>query len=111
MGEPLRLVGENFECRTYDQDHAFLYTFAGELACYDHVFLLHDETETEVEHGRYIWKDDPAYEDASEHLLCNDFPVCLNFREVSDTDLDIFNWEFGLEEAAKVNSVPEDWVQ
>lgn len=107
--KPLRIITTNNERVEFDHERAYLYTYAGENACYNHVFLVFPETDRDNEHAVYVWQDDPLYKDASEHLLENGFQVALNLIRVSEQDRQFFDWHFGLEEFEKTDTYPEAW--
>ena len=101
----LRILSANYEVHSYDREHAFLYTHVGQLACYDHVFLL-DVEEDGSETGQYMWKSDPAYEDSKQFMIDNEFPLHMNLPDVTEEDKEIFDWHF-LADAS--DTMPEGW--
>lgn len=106
--EPLRIDTEDgtFE---FDRKHAYLYTFIGELACYDHVFLLHEVEEgEEVPTAEYIWSDNEIYPLIAEYLKDNDFPQCINSPTVQKQDREVFSWHFGTDNLP--DTIPEHWT-
>lgn len=100
----------------FDKEHAQLFTFIGEGAVHDHVFLLYEPEGGEDPTARWLWKInpqtlilDPDYVDAYEHMMVNDYPAALNAFRVSEQDKRIFNWQFGIEEFHREDVFPE-WM-
>lgn len=117
MEEPsFNMIDEEGEPREFDRHHAYLYTFIGEKAIYDHVFLLTDDPEDGIPTAHYLWKIqpgnleiDPLYEVAADYLKDNDFPCCLNGHSISQQDLEVFDWQFGVNELHDADTYPQDW--
>lgn len=69
-----------------------LFTFFGDLAMYNHVFIVVGEDpdaedfENEIE-GRYIFSDDRRYPDLLKFVILNDFPQVLNRNDVLDIEV------------------------
>lgn len=106
--EPLRIEAED-EILEFDRQHAFLYTFMGANACYDHVFVVYDGEDGHAPSAEYIWSDNPVFPEASEYLFDNDFPLCLNGIKPSKQDREVWRWQHGLEEFDQMESFPEHW--
>jgi hypothetical protein len=76
-----------------DRSNATLYTFWGDLATRDHVFLVTDpgaETDSTVT-GTYIFNWSSAYEHLVEFMIENQYPCRLNQLSVPECDENAFN--------------------
>lgn len=65
---------------TANRFNTTLYTFFGDLAMYNHVFIVTAEdadAEDEVE-GQHVFCDDPRYQALWELVIYHDFPAVLN---------------------------------
>lgn len=67
-----------------------LFTFAGNLACYNHVFVAR-ETEGDSAIGNYIFQTSETYKDITKFMETEAFPQHLNLPDVADCDRDAFN--------------------
>lgn len=102
----LDLAGQSIEATRYN---TALYTFAGELACYDHIFVVREVKESGVISGNYIWQSDDVFDEVRKRLRYLEFPQFLNSVEVSDSDVTAFNnRHYGDIKASDV--FPEAWV-
>lgn len=67
-----------------------LYTFAGELACYSHIFVTREVTDDGVVRGNYIWQTDDIYGEVVKKLRYFEWPQYLNILQVSEGDVQAF---------------------
>jgi hypothetical protein len=85
----LKINGQEF---TATRKNATVFTFLGDLACYDHIFLnLTDEID-DANIG-YIWCSSPNYEKLANFMDENKFPMHLNMPEVHEMDVRHFETE------------------
>ena len=104
------MAGEQFEATP---DNASLFTFAGNLASRNHVFLetgKSDKPNTTI--GTYVFSVHPTYKPLSEHLIENDFPVHMNLREVADCDENAYQKLIDQAIAGEEDfeTIPDDWA-
>ena len=101
------LVGENnFVVR---RSNASLFTFMGEAAIYDHVFLdISELSENGENQGTYVFRQSDSFSSLAKFLVKNDFPLHANMQAVSDTDRNV--WEkYYLSDVRGTDSFPEEW--
>jgi len=80
----LNMHGEEFEATP---DNTSLYTFIGDLASRNHVFIetaTSDKPNTTI--GTYVFSVHPTYQPLMKHLIENDYPVHMNLRAVAECD-------------------------
>lgn len=99
---PLIINGEDHELHRWNTS---LFNYAGELACYDHVFVVTEDTD-ETQSGWYIFQTAEAYEELGVFIVENDFPAHTGLLEICDMDVEAWESHFLTEEAC----FPEDWV-
>ena len=92
------------------RDEATRFTFLGELAIYNHVFLhkpniLGDDSGV---NGLYIFKLAPTYKRIDTFMFDNDFPAVINQTEVPECDQQAFDTAIK-QEFTNFNEVPDDW--
>lgn len=90
-----------------DRNNSALFTFLGDLAMHDHVFVL---TNAENNSGSYIFRHSPVFDAISEYMMENDFPMHLNMTEVAECDQQAFQ-KCLEQEAADLDGIPDDWVE
>ncbi len=98
------------ELVVFSRFNSCVYTFFGELAVYNHIFVeIADLGDNAIE-AYYIFKDNPMYQKIGKFMLENRFPMFLNQVEVPVVDLEAWNSHFiiDLEES---EIVPEDWIE
>lgn len=87
--------------------NTMLFTFMGELACYDHIFLMLEETPEGVA-GRYMWSSNESYPKLKEYMLEHNYTTYLNVQEISDEDKS--SWEeHHLKDIRRDDTFPETW--
>ena len=101
--------GRTFEMNA---DNSTLYTFAGKLAMYNHVFLVTGESEDDgMTIGTYVFHHAEAYNPLASFMVQYDFPMVLNRRDVPQCDLDAYGRYIdqvaGSEEVP--DTLPEGW--
>jgi hypothetical protein len=101
----LNVSGEEI---TIHRANTALYTFAGEISFYSHVFVAKEIVEGRTK-GIFIFCDSEAYEPIEEFIKDNDFQMHLNLTDVLACDREAY-----LKQAsADVNtdrSFPATWV-
>ena len=86
-------------------DNTALFRFAGQLAMYDHVFMLTDE---EKELGTYIFNQNDAYEQMEDYIIEYDFPIHDNMRSVAECDQRAFE-KFVQSQMTDIADFPPEW--
>lgn len=81
--EPALEITMNGEKLIAHRGNTALFTFIGELAVYDHVFILTDE---ETNSGGYLFKNQKIWSEMTSFLLENLYPMHLNMEEVAECD-------------------------
>lgn len=103
----ITVSGEPFEINRYNTS---LFTFIGELALKDHVFLVLKDDENGVE-GTYIWEyfQEDAYVALAGFIIEHDFPQHLNATQMAQCDDDA--WENAIKaNLSDINDfIPEDF--
>lgn len=101
----LEIGGKDFEA---NRRNTFLYTFLGELAVYDHIFML---TEPDRPAGSFIFKAvfPVEYNDIGAFMVEHHFIAHMNAQEVCEGDQDAFNRATMGDLAS--DSFPEDWAR
>jgi len=84
-----------------------MFTFLGDLACYDHVFICVNEEEGS---GAYLFKNQQIWRDLAGFIMENQFPMHLNLPEVAECDVDAFNGTF-YGDIRHMDSFPADWAE
>jgi hypothetical protein len=88
------------------RENTYLYTFMGELACYDHVFIVSTEDDGSNS-GHYLWNSNSTFNEVAEYMLDKEFTVHLNLPNISDMDREVFE-EFHYKDIRSSN-FPPDW--
>ena len=99
----LRIGGKDFE-GTPDNMH--LYQFAGEMAMYDHVFIIREQLDNDQVRATYVFSEAPVYKQLVDHMIANSFPLHLNLREPAKPDIEA--WESNNLSDLQ-DFVPDDW--
>lgn len=100
----IRADGETVEAR---RENTTLYTHLGQLALYNHVFVVTDE---EAPAGFYIWAAfHNNFDQIAQYMFENDYPMHLNMQGLSQLDLDAFDRHVTMTCADVDNGVPENW--
>lgn len=105
----LRVNGEDFESTPLNTS---LFTFAGELAMYDHVFLITGEEESPQRLlGAYVFKtlQEEAYKTLHVHIKKNKYPQHLNMLIAPQCDRDAFD-NIAFNDLSGMDGVPEGWT-
>jgi hypothetical protein len=98
----LNINGETYRA---DRHNTSLFTFLGELGCYDHVFVSLAEDECV-----YLFKNQQIWKDLVGFIMENEFPMHFNLNEVAECDRDAYNATF-LSDLAQTNTVPKEWIE
>lgn len=100
----IKLGGNDFEM---NRSNSFLFTFLGDLAIHDHVFLL---TQEDRSRGAYIFKvcHPEPFRQLGEYMLANDYMAHLNLQEVCDGDADAFR-RATMGDLLSESGIPESW--
>jgi hypothetical protein len=104
----LNINGEPYNA---NRKNTTLFTFAGSLAIYDHVFcVLGEEEAADTYRGCYIFKiaQEKLYGTLGKFIVDNNFPQILNRNEVPECD--ITAWENRMfNDLRHESGVPEPW--
>lgn len=94
----IRVNGQEFLAR---RENTSLFRHLGKHAIFDHVFLQTGENE-----GAYIFNHVGGYEELSDYMMQNGYPMHVNLPEASPLDQDAYmraaTQDLG-------DSFPEDW--
>lgn len=109
--EPLRLTvnGEEFEATPLNTS---MFTFAGEAAMYDHVFLITNEEQEPPRYlGAYVFKtlQQEAYQALAQHIKKHKYPQHLNMLIAPQCDRDAFD-NIAFNDLTGTDGVPEGWT-
>ena len=99
-GEPYRM----------NRNNSSLFTFCGELAVYNHLFLVQEEKE-EAAVGTYVWKSCPAFQQLVSFVVEHAYPMHLNLTEVAQCDMNAFDAYLHREAADLDGDFPDEWNQ
>ena len=83
------------------------FTFLGDLAVYNHVFIITHETDEEAS-GWYMFNTADAYEEVIDFIRENELPQHLNLTECSEMDLTAWFSHY-MGDALTGESFPEEW--
>ena len=72
-----------------NRENTILFTFFGELAVYNHVYLI-PERINRREIGGYVWSDNKIYQPVVDFIVANCFAQRLNSNDVANEDLRAF---------------------
>lgn len=89
-----------------DRHNSALFSFVGDLAMHDHVFVLLDQ---ETNSGTYIFRHNEIFGALAEYMVENSFPMHLNANEVAECDQDAFNRSIS-QMSQDVETIPDDWL-
>lgn len=104
--EPVLEITMNGEKLLATRDNTSLFTFVGELACFDHVFIVTDE-ENNV--GGYLFRNQEIFPQLAGFLFENMYPMHLNLPEVAECDQRAFDATmYG--DIRSTDTFPETWL-
>lgn len=84
-----------------------IYRFHGRLYVYDHIFCVVDATKKE---GIYLFRHQPGYEQAANHMMDNDYPAMINLRRISSSVVEAFHDIVRIDALADVEKgIPREW--
>lgn len=107
MDEQLRIKVDGSE-QVFEKRDALLYTYAGELACYNHVFLVCRENNEEPKEAIYMFQTDSLYEEVADYMQRHDYPQHLNLTHVADTDVQAFEY-YNYTDLRESETIPDAW--
>ena len=100
----VRFGEEEFEAT---RDNTSLFRFFGQLAIYNHVFIIKDKEKGEVS---YIFDTHPAYDKVTDFMIEKDYPIHMNLREIAKCDSDAYDMMLHEQMSDELeDGVPEDW--
>jgi hypothetical protein len=106
---PVHLNGEPFNV---DRWNTSLFTFIGELAEYNHVFIQTGDIEGGAT-GSFIFENSPPENETFQHIgefvMEYEFPMHLNMNRVPDCDKDAYN-AARLKEAENIEDYVPEWL-
>lgn len=90
------------------RDNSSLFRFFGEMAMYDHVFIVTDE---DTNRGSFIFSVNSCFEELVDYMMTNDYPAHLNLPEVAECDRRAFEDMLSTQLTTDLEGgVPEDWA-
>ena len=98
-------LGENdFEM---NRRNTFMFTFLGDLAIHDHIFML---TEPDEAVGTFVFKVcfPEEFDNLGRFMIDNNYIFHLNAQEVTDQDADAFKMAT-IGDVISADSFPDDW--
>ena len=98
----INMNGEAMECR---RNNTSLFTFLGELAIYDHIFVVYNEEEN---YGAYLFKNQEVWSEMAGFLFEHMYPMHLNLPEVAQCDRDAFDATM-FTDLRSQDTFPADW--
>lgn len=106
----IEINGEPFEINRHNTS---LFTFIGQLACYDHVFIVLQDNGSGTVEGTHIFEADAKMTDAytviAGHIQEYDYPMHLNLNEVAQIDGEAFEAMLSRQFLDLTDYVPEDF--
>lgn len=99
----LNLNGERFEAT---RANTSLFRFMGNLALYNHVFIVTDEEEGK---GTYIFNQHPTYSTFETYMIANHYPLHDYLQGVAECDVDAFEKMVKQTTSDIGDYVPDDW--
>lgn len=88
-------------------ENSTIFTFAGRLAMYDHVFFTTNEEEN---YGTYLFSVHEGYQEITTFMVENEYPWHGNLREVAECDIDAYDKMLHRDaERDLEGGVPADW--
>lgn len=84
-----------------------VFTFLGELAAYDHIFIATDEEDNGTSLGHYVFKSNQHFKGMAEFMIKEKFPLHLNLTEVAECDSREFDRQHYND--VRNESFPEEW--
>lgn len=103
--EPVLEITMNGETLRATRGNTSLFTFIGELACYDHVFIVTDE---QSNIGSYLFRNQEIFHQLASFLVENLYPMHLNLDEVADCDRNAFEHTM-YTDIRSAGSFPDAW--
>ena len=90
-------------------ENTSLFTFMGEAALYDHVFMKRERNEQNQVIGNFVFangKQPHIYEYLMNFIIAEDYPIHMNIREAAECDIAAFEREMfeGFEDG-----IPDNW--
>ena len=90
------------------RENTTMFTFLGELAIYDHIFIERGmEESTPV--GAYLFKNQNVWKDLAMFIMENQYPMHLNLTEVAECDRDAFDHTM-FPDIRNMDSFPQEWA-
>jgi hypothetical protein len=105
--DPKLIIKVNSNDYEMNRRNSFLYTFLGDLAIHDHIFLVTNPEENE---GTFIFKViyQQEFDELSLYMINNHFTAHLNAQQVSECDADAFD-RATMGDVRQQDSFPEEW--
>ena len=103
----LNLGGEPFEMTP---DNASLFTFVGQGALYNHVFLQQEELEENRVRGTYVFSTSQSFQPLMNFMLEQGYPMHLNLRQVAQCDQDAYEQVIAQQLDDLDSGLPEGWA-
>lgn len=105
-GLPLEFNQEPFEATRHNTT---IFTYFGQLAMYNHVFVQ-TRAEEQSMIGAYVFCDHPAFQYITSHAMEYDWPMVLNRNEVPECDMTAWD-NAHLGDLRGTDSFPDEWQE
>ena len=105
----IEISGEPFEV---NRRNTFLYTFLGDLATRNHVFIITEENpNAEVYEGAHIWEvfQEDGYKFLRKHIRKHNYTQYLNLQDVAEGDENAYERALARQCADVGDFIPDDF--
>lgn len=106
MAKPALELNMNGERIIATRHNTAMFTFLGDLAIYDHVFVLTNE---ETNSGAYLFKNQEIWQDLAGFCIEHQYPMHLNMEEVAECDQKAFEATM-FTDVRSADSFPAEWA-
>ena len=103
----LEYGGDKYEV---GRQSASIFSYLGELAVYNHIFIVTEVKESESYEGIYIFNQLSVYAKVFKFMVDNRYPPHYDIGEVGQCDLDAFDKMIKQEASDIGNTIPDGWV-
>lgn len=108
--EPLLALQINGEEVIAHRWNTSLFTYIGELAAYNHIFVAQEDEEDGAQIGHYIFNSNDQFKTILQFIRTSYFPVHLNLIEVAECDVSAFEGHH-YRDVRREDSFPESWME
>lgn len=110
MEYPLAINGKEFIATP---ENASLFSFAGHLSCFNHIFLITSVAGKDLQ-GFYMFDESPdkkihrTYKKLAHFMIDNNYPLHMNLQEVAQCDENAF-YGTSLQDLNGYEFLPKEW--